>query len=253
MDELKAHIAKQDKAINALSIKLGRPNGGLELDDTRTQAIALLEIKHLLRSPKREIGTGPLFRPSEDEIAEATHAINGAKNLFRVVDQASLTYDEKKSLTSSELLSDLLKLSPCTSFQDNGRPSGPSAPPAAREDRQTDGLQRALRGLRQSRSLGGCIGRSRSVDAWQGQHRLPQHYLQRRHQRHRRRNARLTAAFKFVIPQPRRRSASSLGKTPSCSNGLSRSSITRTARTSAIKIRSRRPFLQIKQELDDPQ
>ena len=103
MDELKAHIAKQDKAINALSIKLGRPNGGLELDDTRTQAIALLEVKHLLRSPKREIGTGPLFRPSEDEIAEATHAINGAKNLFRVVDQASLTYDEKKSLTSFTL------------------------------------------------------------------------------------------------------------------------------------------------------
>ena len=39
MDELKAHIAKQDKAINARSIKLGRPNGRLELDDTRTQAI----------------------------------------------------------------------------------------------------------------------------------------------------------------------------------------------------------------------
>ena len=36
---LQRTIAKQDKAINARSIKLGRPNGRLELDDTRTQAI----------------------------------------------------------------------------------------------------------------------------------------------------------------------------------------------------------------------
>lgn len=62
--------------------------------------MALLEIKHLIRSPKREVGTGPHFHPSEEEITEAKAAISGANNLFKVVDAASLAYAERKSLTS---------------------------------------------------------------------------------------------------------------------------------------------------------
>lgn len=104
VEEMRKHIAQQDRAIDALSVKLGRPRGGaLDLDDTREQAIALLQVRHLVRSPKREVGVGLVFQPSEDVITEAKAAISGAKNMFRVVDQASLDYNERKSLTSFTL------------------------------------------------------------------------------------------------------------------------------------------------------
>ena len=80
VEEMRKHIAQQDRAIDALSVKLGRPRGGaLDLDDTREQAIALLQVRHLVRSPKREVGVGLVFQPSEDVITEAKAAISGAK------------------------------------------------------------------------------------------------------------------------------------------------------------------------------
>jgi hypothetical protein len=68
--ELREHIAKQDKAINALSVKLGRPSGGA-LDDMREQANALLEIKTSAWSPKREIGTGPCGKAARQNMNAA--------------------------------------------------------------------------------------------------------------------------------------------------------------------------------------
>src|SRR6478672_9434059 len=104
IDELRKHVERQDKAIDALAIKMGRPSGGGDFlgEDKRKSAIALLETKNLLRSPKRELGAGPAYRPTEEEIVEAEQAISATKNLFKMT-EATLDYNEKKALSSFAL------------------------------------------------------------------------------------------------------------------------------------------------------
>jgi hypothetical protein len=55
--ELRDIIRKQQKAIDALSLKIGRPSPGLDTDASgdHVQALGLLETKALLKSPKREV------------------------------------------------------------------------------------------------------------------------------------------------------------------------------------------------------
>ena len=77
------------RAIDRLSARLNRPNSGVAFDaddEERKSAIALLEQRHLIQTPKREIGLTPPFRPSEAEITEAKTAISATKNLFKLTD-----------------------------------------------------------------------------------------------------------------------------------------------------------------------
>jgi hypothetical protein len=63
LDRLSDHVAKQvaelQRAVNTLSVKLGRPGAGAIAGDfsagaDRAAARGLLELKHLLRSPKAD-------------------------------------------------------------------------------------------------------------------------------------------------------------------------------------------------------
>src|SRR4051794_25597415 len=81
VEELRGIIERQGKAIDALSIKMGRPNGSshFESDDTRAQAIELLHQKYVMRQPKHDPG-GAAFTPDEASIGEAALAIKGIRH-----------------------------------------------------------------------------------------------------------------------------------------------------------------------------
>jgi len=95
-------VATLETAIDSLSKKVGRP-GGQEFSDeaNRKAAVGLLELKHLLRVPKRDVEHP--FTPTEEQIAEAVTAIKAVRGLLKTTDISSLPEDQRKALTSFNL------------------------------------------------------------------------------------------------------------------------------------------------------
>jgi hypothetical protein len=128
---LAKRVEKQDVAINALSAKMGRPGGGgLDLDDTRTQAIALLEQRHMIRTPRRDLTVAHEHVSTSEEIEEAKLADKGARALIRTGNIDNVEYNCRKSLTAFQVGSSgyLMPVEWSSRVRSSGRGRRPSAP-----------------------------------------------------------------------------------------------------------------------------
>jgi hypothetical protein len=102
-DDQRKKLDRMGSAIENLSKKMGRPGAGdFDLGSTdREQAIKLCAIKHEQRQPKSE--PEQVFIASEDQIAEATLAIKGMRNLLHTTSLEALPLDQRKAMTSFSL------------------------------------------------------------------------------------------------------------------------------------------------------
>jgi HK97 family phage major capsid protein len=102
-DDMATKYGQLRTAVDGLSLKLGRPGGGGNLDASattlRASARGLLELKQNMRVTKSSPDELP-FMPAEDELAEAEHAIRGMKHLMKCSSLDQLPAIERKSLSS---------------------------------------------------------------------------------------------------------------------------------------------------------
>jgi HK97 family phage major capsid protein len=102
-DEMARKSAELQTAVEALSVKLGRPGGSGNIDTgaatLRQSARGLLELKHQMRTPKSEPTETP-FNPSEADLDEAEHAVRGLRHMFKCTTLEQLPMIERKALTS---------------------------------------------------------------------------------------------------------------------------------------------------------
>jgi hypothetical protein len=94
---------RRGSAVENLSRKIGRPGGGSNLDDgvvtLRQSARDLLQLKHETRVTKSSPSELP-YLPGENEIEEATLAVQGLHHLFKATDISQIPLLEHKALTS---------------------------------------------------------------------------------------------------------------------------------------------------------
>jgi hypothetical protein len=103
LDRLSEHVAKQvsdlQRAVNSLSLKLGRPGGSAlgEFSAGADQAAArgLCELKHFLRVPRADAAYP--FAPSHDDVSEASLAIRAMRRLLKTTSLDTLDAMERKA------------------------------------------------------------------------------------------------------------------------------------------------------------
>jgi HK97 family phage major capsid protein len=143
-EEMARKTAALQNAVEQLSLRTGRPGGSGNLDNgaatLRQSARGLLELKHdarVTKSSPSELS----YAPSEQEVEEATHAVEGLRHLFKSTDIGQLPLIEHKALTSfnmgasgfilipemsSQILSCLVDITDVTGQVRNVTISGPS-------------------------------------------------------------------------------------------------------------------------------
>jgi HK97 family phage major capsid protein len=102
-DDMARKSAQLQAAVEQLSLKLGRPGGGGNLDTgavtLRQSARGLLELKHQSRTPKISPHDLP-FNPTDAEIDEAEHAVKGLRHMMRCTNMDQLPAVEKSALSA---------------------------------------------------------------------------------------------------------------------------------------------------------
>lgn len=99
--DVAAKLQSLQETINTLSKKIHRPGGGDEKDDSKAQAIALLETKHFARVTKR--GGDHPFTYTEDQVTEAALAIKAMRNVMHCTNLSELPDDQRKALSAFNL------------------------------------------------------------------------------------------------------------------------------------------------------
>jgi HK97 family phage major capsid protein len=94
------------RAVNTLSVKLGRPGasaigGDFSAGADEAAARGLCELKHFLRVPRADAAYP--FAPTHDDVGEASLAIKAMRRLLKTTSLDTLDAMERKALTSFQL------------------------------------------------------------------------------------------------------------------------------------------------------